>query len=74
MLVLSRKPGQGIWIGNDVRIHVVALKNGQVRLGIEAPVEIRVMRDELLSDGAPPLSHSEAARVEGSVNRKQERS
>lgn len=47
MLVLTRKSGQGIWIGDDVRVVVLESKDGQVRLGIEAPAEKAIHRDEV---------------------------
>ena len=47
MLVLSRKVGERIWIGNDISITVVRITGGGVRLGIEAPSEMPVVREEL---------------------------
>ena len=47
MLVLSRKVGQRILIGDRIVVTVAKLDNGQVRLGIEAPREIAVFREEI---------------------------
>ena len=47
MLVLSRKVGERIWIGDKISVTVVRLTGGGVRLGIEAPVELPVVREEL---------------------------
>ena len=47
MLVLSRKVGEAIQIGSNVRVRVVAIQAGQVRLAIDAPDEIRVHREEI---------------------------
>jgi carbon storage regulator len=47
MLVLSRKLGERIMIGDRVAVTVVKLGNGQVRLGIEAPRELAVFREEI---------------------------
>ena len=47
MLVLSRKQKQQIKIGDDVVITVLQIKGGSVRIGIEAPREVHVMRGEL---------------------------
>jgi len=47
MLVLGRKIGQRILIGDDIAITVVRLTGGGVRLGIEAPPEMAVIREEL---------------------------
>lgn len=50
MLVLSRKLLEGIVIGDDIRITVVKVERNQVRLGIEAPSSVVVVREELLHD------------------------
>ncbi len=47
MLVLSRRVGEGITIGHDIRVAVLEIKGGQVRLGIEAPPTVRIHRDEV---------------------------
>lgn len=47
MLVLSRKPGQTIAIGDSIRIKVVEIGAGHVRIGIEAPSEMPIYREEL---------------------------
>jgi carbon storage regulator len=48
MLVLSRKLGEKICIGENICITVVDIDRGKIRLGIEAPREIPVFRQELL--------------------------
>lgn len=47
MLYLTRKPGQSINIGNDIVVTVLAVKGDQVRLGITAPKETGVFREEI---------------------------
>lgn len=47
MLVLSRKIGERIWIGENISVTVVRITGGGVRLGIEAPPELPVVREEL---------------------------
>jgi len=47
MLVLTRKSGQAIKIGESVTVTVVQLGRGRVRLGIEAPGEVSVHRGEI---------------------------
>ena len=47
MLILTRKIGEAIAIGDDVRIQVIDVKGRQVRLGIEAPPETEVHREEV---------------------------
>lgn len=49
MLVLSRKENESLVIDEKIVITVVKLANGKVRLGIEAPPEVAVKREELLS-------------------------
>lgn len=47
MLVLTRKIDEKIKIGDDITITVIKLRNNQIRLGIDAPREVRVLRAEL---------------------------
>lgn len=47
MLVLTRKAGEGIVIGDDVTIKIVELKGGGVRIGIDAPRDKKIYRQEL---------------------------
>lgn len=47
MLVLTRREGESVRIGPDVRVTVVALASGQVRIGIEAPDSVFVHREEV---------------------------
>ena len=47
MLILTRKKDEAIRIGEDIRIVLVQVKGGQVRIGIECPTEMRVLREEL---------------------------
>ena len=58
MLVLSRKIGEKIWIGEEISVTVVRMSGGTVRLGIQAPEELPVVREELRSqfEGTGPVS------------------
>ena len=47
MLILTRKAGETITIGERIRVRVLAVKGAQVRLGIEAPADIPVHREEI---------------------------
>ena len=47
MLVLSRKKGEGIIINGDVRVVVIEIRGDKVRLGIEAPSNVPVDREEI---------------------------
>lgn len=49
MLVLSRKLNQEIRIGENIVVRVLAIKGNQVRLGIVAPAEVPVLREEILT-------------------------
>jgi carbon storage regulator len=55
MLVLTRKPGEAIVIGDDIEIEIVAIGGGKVRIGVTAPRSTTVHRKEVyveLQDGA----------------------
>ena len=47
MLILTRRVGETIVIGNDVDVTVLGVKGNQVRLGVKAPKEIAVHREEI---------------------------
>lgn len=47
MLVLTRKPGQSLQLGDHVTVTIVQVRGNQVRLAIEAPEELRIRRKEL---------------------------
>ncbi|MBS4025228.1 MAG: carbon storage regulator CsrA [Clostridia bacterium] len=47
MLILTRKELETIILGNDIKITVLEVKDGQVRLGIEAPKEVAIYRKEI---------------------------
>ena len=51
MLVLSRKIGERILVGDNIRITVVRMSQGNVRLGIEAPDDTAIVREELQAPG-----------------------
>ncbi len=50
MLVLTRKSEQKIRIGNNIVITVLKVQGDQVSIGIEAPRDLQIMREELLND------------------------
>jgi len=64
MLVLSRKPGERILIGDNVTVTIVRIGPNNVRLGIDAPRDMNIVREELCIDpqtldvviDAPPAS------------------
>ena len=59
MLVLSRKVGERIWIGEDISITVVRITGGGVRIGIDATSELPVVREELRKSLEKTLENSE---------------
>jgi len=66
MLVLARRPGESIIVGKDIVITVIEIKGGQVRIGIDAPRDIQVHREEIYEqvrqENLSAVRHAEAAR------------
>ena len=56
MLVLTRKPGEQITIGNDITITVVEVAGNRIRLGIDAPGDVRILRAELAESWDAPAA------------------
>ena len=54
MLVLSRKLGEKIHIGENICITIVDIDRGKIRLGIEAPRDVPIFRQELLTTAPAP--------------------
>ncbi|MDD5018157.1 MAG: carbon storage regulator [Eubacteriales bacterium] len=50
MLVLSRKSGEGITLDQDVIIDILSIDGDRVRIGIQAPKDMRIFRKELLKE------------------------
>lgn len=48
MLVLTRKPGERIVIGNDIVLEVLEVQGNRIRIGIQAPQGVPILRSELL--------------------------
>jgi carbon storage regulator len=55
MLILTRKLGESIRIGDNIKITVSDIKGKQIRIGIEAPEDVAVPRDDVSNDNS--LSH-----------------
>jgi len=53
MLILLRGIGETITVGHNIRITVLSIKGAQVRLGIEAPPDVRVLREEVCEQLPP---------------------
>jgi len=61
MLILTRRPGESIQVGEEIEISVLEIRGNQVRLGINAPADVLVLRSELVqakpsTDGDQPGS------------------
>ncbi len=65
MLVIKRKAGESVIIGNQIRITVLETHGGAVRLGIEAPPKVSVYRAEVVSD----VEAANRAAAEGEASR-----
>jgi carbon storage regulator len=67
MLVLTRRVGESIRIGDDITVTLVQIGPGKVRLGIEAAPDVVILREELIGPAAPkglpvlPTSDSDTA-------------
>jgi len=47
MLVLTRKPGEGIIIGDNIVVKIIEMKSGGIRIGIDAPRDTKIYRQEV---------------------------
>jgi carbon storage regulator len=61
MLILSRRPGDAIVIGDGIRVVVLACDRRGVRLGIEAPAEVSILREEIVTQIADENRRASAA-------------
>ena len=61
MLVLTRKENEVIQIGDGIRVTVVRIQGGRVRIGIDAPNDVRIMRSEIAADRSDPTAAGETA-------------
>lgn len=71
MLVLTRRIGEELVIGENIRVSVVRVEGGKVRLGVVAPRSVRVQREEVLAKqlsdvlGMPGLSTAGSTATQG---------
>jgi len=47
MLILTRKPGESLYIGDDIKVTIVEIKGHQIRVGIDAPTSLKIFREEI---------------------------
>ncbi len=50
MLVLNRKPGESIIIGDNIEIKILEIQDGKIKIGIEAPKDIGILRKEVYDE------------------------
>ena len=48
MLILTRKKDESILIGKDIKLKIISIEDGKVKVGIEAPKDVEILRKELL--------------------------
>jgi carbon storage regulator len=66
MLILTRKESERIYLGDDIVLTVVRIGGDKVRIGVEAPSDVRVLRLELSEPDSQGLSQQEPSRQEPS--------
>jgi len=69
MLVLTRKVGEKIYLGENIVVTVTAVSGQQVRLGFTAPPEVAILRNELVVRGEASAKDAEVQPVEGESKR-----
>ena len=50
MLIITRKKGESLMIGDDIEITISRIEDGSVKIGIQAPKEVSILRKELLEE------------------------
>jgi carbon storage regulator len=65
MLILVRKVQQAFWIEGDIWVKVLSVERDRVKLGITAPGQIKVMRQELMEDAGSAMTANGAGGVPG---------
>ncbi|MGI6207298.1 MAG: carbon storage regulator CsrA [Anaerolineae bacterium] len=50
MLILTRRPGETVVIQGDIKVHVLAVEGDRVKLGVDAPRDVPIVRQELLDE------------------------
>ena len=63
MLILTRRVGEKLVIGENVTVTVLGVKGNQIRIGIDAPAEVQVHREEIYK--RIQQEHAEAERAQG---------
>lgn len=63
MLILTRKKGESILIAEDVRLTIISLSDGLVKIGFEAPLDVPIVRDDVKRQSAPDHRAKEMPRA-----------
>ena len=70
MLILTRRINESLVIGDDVTVTILGVKGNQVRIGVDAPRDVSVHREELAhKDDKTPTSRADRARIKTSDSR-----
>ena len=69
MLVLTRKLNQSLYIDHDIRVQILEVSGGQVRIGIEAPRSKEIVREEILIPAKKVRETKRKSRLKVSVER-----
>jgi carbon storage regulator len=69
MLVLTRKIDQGIVISGNIFIRVLGVERDRVKIGVSAPLDVAVLRQELLDRETPTVHEEGSPRTTGSPSR-----
>jgi carbon storage regulator len=67
MLVLTRKVGEQIVVGDDIRVTVLSVNGQRVRVGIEAPADVAIRRSELCFELGHELQRAVSGRKENAA-------
>lgn len=62
MLILTRRPGEALRIGADIEVIVMAVNGGQVRIGVKAPRDVVVDREEIALRKVQEKEHANGRR------------
>jgi len=69
MLILTRRVGETVMIGNEVTVTVLGVKGNQVRIGVNAPKDVAVHREEIYERIKREEDHDQEGRSPGPVAR-----
>lgn len=65
MLILTRRVGETLMVGDDVTVTVLGVKGNQVRIGVNAPKEVAVHREEIYQRIQKERDHNEDSQQQG---------